>query len=444
MKAYLETYGCQMNINESDVLEKRLLREGHALVTTPEDADLILLNTCSIREHAESKVLSRLGRLRKLKDTGSCSLLGVIGCMAQRLGGELLAMAPGLDIVMGSGAYPRFFDVLNARLATGRPQVDVGFARDFEMEDRPRIHPGTIKTFITIIRGCDNACHYCIVPFTRGAERSKPVGQILREAEWCVEQGIKEISLLGQNVNHYRDGEFGLAECLRAVARVPGLERVRFMTSHPGYMTDDVLVAMADEEKVMPHLHLPMQSASDRVLESMNREYTYSRFKTLVDRARVLMPTAALSTDVIVGYPGETRQDFRATYRAMEEIRFDSAFMFKYSPRRGTVSAGRTDDVGSAEKQERLAAIIEMQRRITDERSERFRGEIVEVLVDGVSNRDPARVVGKTREFKNAVLPGDASTLGTLQRMKVVETHGVTLTGTRVTTNGESGTDCAA
>ena len=444
MKAYLETYGCQMNINESDVLQKRLLEEGHSLVASPEEAELILLNTCSIREHAESKVLSRLGRLKKLKDTGSCSLLGVTGCMAQRLGGEFLAMVPSLDIVIGSGAYPRFFDVLTERMETGRPQVDVGFARDFEMEDRPRIQQGVVKTFITIIRGCDNRCHYCIVPFTRGPERSKPIGQIVREAEWCVEQGIKEISLLGQNVNHYRDGEFGLAACLREVARVPGLERVRFMTSHPGYMTDEVLVAMAEEEKVMPHLHLPMQSGCDRVLESMNREYTYAQYKALVDRACSLMPSVALSTDIIVGYPGETAEDFQATYRAMEEIRFDSAFMFKYSPRRGTVSAGRPDDVDPSEKQERLASIIEMQRTITDERSERFLGQTVEVLVDGLSNRDPNRVVGKTQEFKNAVLPGHASSVGTLQKMEVVKTRGVTLTGAAVTTGGTSKTNSAA
>jgi tRNA-2-methylthio-N6-dimethylallyladenosine synthase len=265
MRAYLETYGCQMNLNETHVIQKRLTEAGHQLVGTAEEADLILLNTCSIREHAESKVVSRLGRLRKLKESGDCEVLGVTGCMAQRLGGEFLGVAPFLDLVIGSGAYPRFLEVLDARLASGRPQVDVGYARDFEIEDRPELTPGMIKTFITIIRGCDNACHYCIVPFTRGRERSKPLGQILAEAAWCVERGVREITLLGQNVNHYRDGEFDLAACLRAVARVPGLERVRFTTSHPGYMTDEVLVAMAGEERVMPHLHLPMQSGSNRV-----------------------------------------------------------------------------------------------------------------------------------------------------------------------------------
>jgi tRNA-2-methylthio-N6-dimethylallyladenosine synthase len=429
MKAYLETYGCQMNLNESDVLGKRLGERGYVLVQAPEDADLILVNTCSIREHAEAKVLSRLGRLRKLKENGSCTLLAVTGCMAQRLGGEFLAMAPYLDVIVGSGAYPRFFDVLDSRLETGKPQVDVGYARDFEIEDRPELGPGAIKTFITIIRGCNNACHYCIVPYTRGPERSKPMGQILREAEWCVSRGIKEITLLGQNVNHYRDGEFGLAECLRLVARVEGLERLRFTTSHPGYMTDDVLVMMAEEPKIMPHLHLPMQSGSDRVLEAMNREYTFGRYSALVDRARDLMPDVALTTDVIVGYASETEEEYKATYRAMEEIRVDSAFMFKYSPRRGTVAAGREDDVPREEKQRRLAAIIELQRGITDERSARFVGRTVEVLVDGTSNRDGKQVVGKTQEFKNAVLPGRPSWIGTLREMQVEGARGVTLTG---------------
>jgi tRNA-2-methylthio-N6-dimethylallyladenosine synthase len=427
--AYLETYGCQMNLNETDVLGRRLAERGITLVDAPENADLVLLNTCSIREHAESKVLSRLGVLRRLKGNGHRPLLGVTGCMAQRLGGEFLVRAPFLDLVVGSGAYPRFFETLEARLATGRPQVDVGFAQDFTQEDRPDIPPGGVKTFITIIRGCDNACRYCIVPFTRGPERSKPMGQILREAAWCVEQGVREITLLGQNVNHYKDGEFGLAECLRLTAGVEGLERVRFTTSHPGYMTDDVLTAMAEDPKIMPHLHLAMQSGSSRVLAAMNREYTWEGYRALVVRARELMPDLALSTDVIVGYPGETEEDFLATVRALEEIRFDSAFLFKYSPRRGTVAAGLPDDVPPQEKQRRLAAVIELQRAITDLRSLRFVGREVEVLVDGTSPRDPGTVVGKTREFKNAVFPGTPSWVGTLRRMRVVEARGVTLLG---------------
>ncbi len=443
MKAYLETYGCQMNLNESDVLGKRFVEEGHTLVDRPEDADLVLVNTCSIREHAEAKVLSRLGVLKKLKEAGTCTTLAVTGCMAQRLGGEFLGRAPFVDLVVGSGAYPRFFETLAAFRDTGRPQVDVGFARDFTVEDRPQLEPGSIKTFITIIRGCDNACHYCIVPFTRGRERSKPIGQIVRETEWCVSQGVKEITLLGQNVNHYRDGEFGLADALRVTAAVDGVERVRFTTSHPGYMTGDVLEAMAEEERIMPHLHLPLQSGSDAVLRAMNREYTLDRYRSLVRRARELMPDLALSTDIIVGYPGESGEDYRATYRAMEEIRFDSAFMFKYSPRRGTVAAGREDDVPAEEKQRRLAGIIELQRSITDERSARFAGREVEVLVDRTGNREPGTVVGKTREFKNAIMPGRASWIGTLKRMRVSETRGVTLTGKPVDAEPSAATHAA-
>ncbi|HET9232896.1 MAG TPA: radical SAM protein, partial [Candidatus Eisenbacteria bacterium] len=233
----------------------------------------------------------------------------------------------------------------------------------------------------------------------------------------------------GQNVNHYRDGEFGLAECLRLVARVDGLERVRYTTSHPGYMTDDVLVAMAEEPRIMPHLHLPLQSGSDRVLRAMNREYTWDVYCKLVDRARELMPDIALSTDIIVGYSGETEEDFQATVRALDAVRYDSAFLFKYSPRQGTVAAGLPDDVATEEKQRRLAIVIERQRRITEERSARFVGREVEVLVDGTSPRDAGRVVGKTREFKNAVFPGSEDWVGTLRHLRVTEARGVTLFG---------------
>lgn len=436
MKTYLETYGCQMNINESDVLGKHLAEAGYSLVDKPEDADMVLLNTCSIREHAESKVLSRLGRLRKLKDGGNLQVLGVTGCMAQRLGGEFLTLAPHVDLVVGSGAYPRFLQTLDALKKTGRRQVDVGYARDFVTEDLPDLAPGAIKTFITIIRGCDNSCHYCIVPFTRGPERSKPIGQILNEAAWCVSQGVREITLLGQNVNHYRDGEFGLAKALLAVADVPGLERVRFTTSHPGYMTDDVLTAMASHPKVMPHLHLPLQSGSDRVLASMNREYTFDTYRSIIARARSLMPEFALSTDIIVGYPGETDEEFAETYRAMEEMRFDSAFMFKYSPRRGTVAAGLADDVTPEVKQKRLASIITMQRKITAEQTAQWIGREVEVLVDGVSNRDPGLLVGKTPGFKSAVFPGPSSWIGSVRRVRAESARGVTLTGVSAETAG--------
>ncbi|NNF07178.1 MAG: tRNA (N6-isopentenyl adenosine(37)-C2)-methylthiotransferase MiaB [Candidatus Eisenbacteria bacterium] len=429
MKAYIETYGCQMNINESDVLRKRLLAEGYTFSKEPGEANLVLLNTCSIREHAESKVLSRLGVLRKLKEENPQMLLGVTGCMAQRLGGEFLAKTPFVDLVIGSGAYPRFFEALEAQKRSGKPVVDVGFAKDFQFEDHPEFQPGSTKTFITIIRGCDNACHYCIVPFTRGPERSKPLGQIIREAEWCVDKGIREITLLGQNVNHYKDGEFGLGDCLREVARVRGLHRVRYTTSHPGYMTDDVLVAMAEEEKVMPQLHLPMQSGSSRVLKAMNREYTWERYMELINRGRELMPNLALSTDIIVGFPGETDEDFRETVHAMEQVRFDSAFMFKFSPRRGTVAAGYEDDVPPKVKQERLAEIIALQRRITHEKSQHFVGQEVEVLIDGPSSRNPDQVVGKTQEFRNALMPGDPAWKGELVRMQVESAKGVTLTG---------------
>lgn len=426
-RAYLETYGCQMNVNDSHVLAGRMKAAGYELVDAPENADLIFVNTCAIRENAEERVFGRIGELKRIKMARNGVRIGVTGCMAQRLGGEILERAGHVDYVLGTGAYGTVFDLIAARETSGEPQVSLGFTDTFGEVERPHLAPGMIKTFVSIMEGCNKSCSYCIVPYTRGRERYKPLGQILRECEELAARGVLEVSLLGQNINSYRDGRRRFADVLERVNEVRGLRRIRFTTSHPINTDERMLQAMAAGDKICETLQLPLQAGSDRMLEAMRRGYTLERYRRLVDRARELMPGLALTTDIIVGFPGETGEDFERTVAAMEEIRFDSAFMFTYSPRRGTRSAAMADAVSPAVADARLQRIIALQRRITHAISQTRVGELEEVLIDAVNPRNPAEVMGKTRTFKTVILPGPRAWIGTVRRARVMRAQGVTL-----------------
>lgn len=426
-KAYLETYGCQMNVNDSHVLAGRMKAEGYELVPNAEDADVIFVNTCAVREGAEERVFGRLGELKRMKMNRQSVRLGVTGCMAQRLGGEILERAGHVDFVLGTGAYGRVFEVMAAREATGEAQVNLGFTDQFATVERPHIEPGVIKTFVSIMEGCNKSCSYCIVPYTRGKERYKPLGLILRECEEVVARGVLEISLLGQNINSYRDGKWRFADVLEQVNRVRGVARIRFTTSHPINTDERMLAAMAECENVCETLQLPLQSGSDRVLAAMRRGYTLEKYRGLVARARELMPNLALTSDIIVGFPGETDEEFELTVRAMEEIRFDSAFMFTYSARRGTRAAAMDDAVPDAVANARLQRIIALQRGITAEISRARVGRVEEVLIESVNPRNPGELLGKTRTFKTAVVPGPAAWIGTIRRCTVLRSQGAAL-----------------
>jgi tRNA-2-methylthio-N6-dimethylallyladenosine synthase len=337
-KLYVKTYGCQMNVYDSERMAEALGAEGYEQVATPEGADMILLNTCHIREKAAEKVYSELGRLKPLREANPDLKIGVAGCVAQAEGEEIMRRQPMVDLVVGPQTYHRLPKMMEA-LGRGEKALDTDFPEEDKFvhlpkDRKPRRGP---TAFLTVQEGCDKFCSFCVVPYTRGAEVSRPVDRLMGEARDLVERGVREITLLGQNVNAYHgqgeDGaEWGLARLIRAMAGIDGLERIRFTTSHPNDMDDDLIAAHGDCDKLMPYLHLPVQSGSDRVLKAMNRKHTGDSYVRLIERIRAARPDLSLSGDFIVGFPGETEEDFRATLDLVEEVGYASAYSFKYSP----------------------------------------------------------------------------------------------------------------
>ena len=426
-RVFLETYGCQMNVADSELMAGVLERAGMVLTDRPEDADAVVLNTCAIREHAEQRVLGRLGEFARLKTRRPDLVVGVAGCMAQHLRGRLLEKKRVLDLVVGPDGYRRLPELL--RRAAGEPVAEVRLDRDETYGDlEPRRGAG-VRAWVTVQRGCDKFCTYCVVPYTRGRERSLPLADLVRQIEQAAASGHPEIVLLGQTVNSWRHGAHDFADLLRAANAVDGVLRVRFTSPHPSDMSGRVIEAMATCEKVMPHVHLPLQSGSDRVLEAMNRTYTLAQYRDVVARLRAAIPGIALSTDVIVGFPGETADDFRRTLEVVEDVRYDSAFLFKYSARPDTRAWRWPETVSEDDKGRRLTELIDVQMGISGELHDRRLGHEVEVLVEGVSRRDGAQLHGKSRDFKTVVFADDGSPPGTLRRVRVLGATPVTLIG---------------
>ncbi|MEM9813056.1 MAG: tRNA (N6-isopentenyl adenosine(37)-C2)-methylthiotransferase MiaB [Pseudomonadota bacterium] len=356
-KLFIKTYGCQMNVYDSERMMGALSASGYREVARPEDADLILLNTCHIRERAAEKVYSELGRLKPLKADKPDLKIGVTGCVAQAEGAEIVRRQPLVDLVVGPQAYHRLPE-MTARIADGGRAIDTDFPDEDKFDHLPQ--PPKARrgptAFLTVQEGCDKFCAFCVVPYTRGAEVSRPPARILAEARDLVARGVVEITLLGQNVNAYAADGWSLARLIRALAEIDGLARIRFTTSHPRDMTDDLIAAHGEVEKLMPYLHLPVQSGSDRVLKAMNRGHSAAEYLRILERMRAARPDIALSGDFIVGFPGETEEDFEATLALCEEVRYAQAFSFKYSARPGTPAA-RREDVAEAVKAERLARL---------------------------------------------------------------------------------------
>jgi len=435
-RVFLETYGCQMNVADSELMAGVLERAGMELVDRAEDADAVILNTCAIREHAELRVLGRLGEFAHLKRKNPDLIVGVAGCMAQHLRKRLFDRKRVLDLVVGPDGYRDLPGLL--RRAASVPTAEIRLDRDETYGDlEPRREPG-VRAWVTVQRGCDKFCSYCVVPYTRGRERSLPLAQLLEQVERAAEQGFREIVFLGQTVNSYHDGTHDFADLLRAAAAVPGVLRIRYTSPHPADMSERVITAMVECEKVMPHVHLPLQSGSDRVLAAMQRSYTLERYQRVLDTIRARIPGVAVTTDIIVGFPGETEEDFEATRTTMERSRFDSAFLFKYSARPDTRSFKLPETVEDAEKGRRLALLLELQQQISGEIHDGYLGREVEVLVDGLSSRGkggghPPQLHGKSREFKTVVWAVDGAAAGTLHRVRVVGATPVTLLGESVT-----------
>jgi tRNA-2-methylthio-N6-dimethylallyladenosine synthase len=428
-RVWLETYGCQMNVADSQLVTAVLRQAGYATATRPEDADVILVNTCAIREHAEDRVIGRLGDLARLKQARPEVKLGLLGCMAQHNRAALVEKAPWLDLIAGPDTYRRLPEMLGG----GRfdPIVDVRLNRGETYADLSPEYGAGVRAYVTAMRGCDKFCAFCVVPYVRGRERSVPPVDIIREVRDLAARGVKEIVLLGQTVNAYRFEQTGFGELLRMVAAVDGIERIRFTSPHPSDMTDRVIDAMASEPKVQPYLHLPLQSGSDRVLAAMERGYTAAQYLELVDRVRAAIPAIALSTDIIVGFHGEEESDFRATLDLMRTVGYDSAFTFKYSVRDHTRAYRLGDTVSEAEKQRRLNEVMSLQETSSLARYRAAIGHEFPVLVEGPARRGLAMLAGKTPQYKTAIFPArDGLAMGDTVAIRVTSATSHTLTGT--------------
>ena len=403
-RVYLETYGCQMNVADSETVTAVLRRAGYVTATHPESADVILLNTCAIREHAEERVLRRLGELARVKQSRPDVKLGLLGCMAQHNRAALTEKAAYLDVVAGPDSYRRLPEMLAH--AGFDPLIDVRLDRAETYADiTPDFAPG-VRAYVTAMRGCDKFCAFCVVPYVRGRERSIPPSDLVRKIRELSARGVKEVVLLGQTVNAYRFEDIDFGALLRMIAKIDGIERIRFTSPHPSDMSDSVIEAMANEAKVQPYLHLPLQSGSDQILAAMERGYTVAQYLDLVARVRAAIPALALSTDIIVGFHGEADADFDATIALMREVGYDAAFMFKYSVREHTRAHRLGDSVSEDEKGRRLTELIAMQETIMAARNRAMVGREFPVLVEGPARRGGGMLAGKTPQFKTAIFRG--------------------------------------
>ncbi|NBN80029.1 tRNA (N6-isopentenyl adenosine(37)-C2)-methylthiotransferase MiaB [Microvirga tunisiensis] len=431
-RVFVRTYGCQMNVYDSDRMAEVLGPQGYRTTDTMDDADLVILNTCHIREKAAEKVYSELGRIRKLKDErgpeGKPLMVGVAGCVAQAEGREIARRAPVVDMVFGPQSYHRLPDLI-ARAARGESVVETEFEIDEKFDalsrqaERPTVRRAP-SAFLTVQEGCDKFCTFCVVPYTRGAEVSRPLAQILREAEQLAAGGVREITLLGQNVNAWHgegaDGRpWGLGRLLRRLAEIPGLDRLRYTTSHPRDMDDDLIAAHADLRELMPYLHLPVQSGSDRILAAMNRKHTRDDYFRLIERIREAAPGLALSGDFIVGFPGETDADFADTLDLVRRVEYAACFSFKYSQRPGTPGATMADQVPEEVKTARL---IELQALLTEQQQAFNRSRIgmrMEVLFEKIG-RMPGQITGKSPWLQPVQVEAPQDMIGSIQTVEIV------------------------
>ncbi len=427
-KLFIKSYGCQMNVYDSERMAEALGAEGYVSVGTAEEADMVLLNTCHIREKAAEKVYSDLGRLRPLKVANPGLKIGVAGCVAQAEGEEILRRMPLVDLVVGPQSYHRLPAMAKA-VAGGARAIDTDFPAEDKFDHLPeRPAPSVGPTaFLTVQEGCDKFCAFCVVPYTRGAEVSRPADRILSEARALVEKGAREITLLGQNVNAWHGGDGGLGRLVRDLAQIDGLLRIRYTTSHPNDMDDGLIAAHGEVDKLMPYLHLPVQSGSDRILKAMARKHTAAQYLDLIGRIRAARPDILLTSDFIVGFPGETESDFQATLDLIEAVGYGTAFSFKYSARPGTPAAEKTPvaaDVAD-ERLHRLQALLSRQQKAMQES---MVGRELGVLFEK-PGRMPGQITGKS-DYNHAVhVLGDAALTGTLQRVRITRSDPNSLAG---------------
>jgi tRNA-2-methylthio-N6-dimethylallyladenosine synthase len=431
MKYYIRTFGCQMNVNDSEKMAGILKTLGYEPAQDWKEADVILVNTCSVREKPDQKVLSALGEFKKIKKDKPNAIIGVCGCLAQRAGYEILQKAPFIDMVFGTTNIHHLPHLLE-EAKSGNKAVEILEEIDENenlLDQFPTVRENKYTAFVTVIRGCDKKCTYCIVPTTRGKERSRRIGDILREVQFLVEDGVKEIHLIGQNVTAYgKDlGDVKFWELLQAVASVPGVERIRFTTGHPRDLDEDTIKVMADLPQVCEALHLPIQAGSDKVLQAMDRGYTQKEYLQKIELLKKYIPNIALSTDIIVGFPGETYEDYLETVKVIKEVEYDQVFAFKYSPRPGTPAA----DIPMTESPETISKwlndLINIQKDITFKKNLSYEGKTVEVLIEEVN--EEGKLTGRTRTNKLVHVDGPQEYVGYIVNVKIEKVNRFSLEG---------------
>lgn len=440
---HIETFGCQMNEYDSELVRTILRKEGFAFTEDKERADIVLMNTCAIRENAHNRVYGHLAELKSIKKQRPL-VIGVLGCMAQNLKKELTETEPIVDVLVGPDAYRQLPGLLTRAIESQEQGfLRKGLAVDLsEYETYEDILPERaegVNAWIAIMRGCDNFCTFCVVPYTRGRERSRDPQGVIREAEQLIAQGFKQITLLGQNVNSYRFGDWDFARLITAVADLPGIERVRFTSPHPKDFPPALLDAVAEHPKICKHIHLPLQSGNDRILDLMNRTYTRREYFTLVEEIRRRNPEIALSTDIICGFCSETEDEFQDTYRAVEQVGFHSAFIFKYSERKNTIAARKyPDDVPDSVKADRVTRLVNLQKRISLQKNRELLGRTVEVLVEGDAKRSSGQWMGRTDGNITVIWEKDDSETkrGDLLQIVIEDASATTLFGQPVSRTG--------
>jgi len=428
-KYYLETYGCQMNVADSEMIEGILKAKKYSSVDSMDMADIIFVNTCAIREHAEEKVHSRLGVFSRIKHNNPNVIIGVLGCMAQHLKDDILDTKPYVDIILGPDSYRKLPELLERKMEDKENIVDTKLSR-YEVYDNffPSRKEG-INAWVSIMRGCDKFCTFCIVPFTRGRERSRSINSIVNEVKKAVDEGFIEITLLGQNVNSYKYKNYSFDYLLKEIANISGVERLRYTSPHPEDMTDEVLHVMAHYDNICNAVHFPLQAGSNRILNRMNRTYSRDHFIERSHRIREILPNCGLSTDIIVGFPGETNSEFEKTLDVMNEVKFDSAFTFKYSPRSGTKAHEYSDQLSEIEKQARLEKVIQLQKKHTIIRNKDMIGNIERVLVEKNSKRSINQWAGRTDSNKWVIFDKENENIKDIVHILITDAKGISLHG---------------
>lgn len=437
-KACIITYGCQMNKYDSEVISGLLEKESYLLTDVPEDADLILINTCSVRQHAEQRVFSKLGVVSLLKKENPYLLIGICGCMAERLGSVLLKRFPALDLVIGPNNIDYLSDLLK-RVKRGERGVSIGSNRALQTEVDSYVDRGVtsginkLTSFVPISFGCNNFCSYCIVPYVRGKQRDRKQEDIIREIRDLVNSGCIEVTLLGQNVSSYRSQATSFVDLLTNVNDINGLRRIRFITSHPRDVHDKLIEAVQRLDKVCEHFHLPIQAGSDKILGLMQRGYTVQTYRQLIDKIKTQIPNVSITTDLIIGFPGEGQQEFKETISLVKELKFDSAFIFKYSPREGTPAVLLTEQIDEQIKTERVRELISIQKEITRQRNYELIGTTQEVLVEGIDPKDAdSSVLGRTRTDKVISLQGKRGLIGQIVMITIESAEKGLLRGVQI------------